>query len=639
MFTGGSDGEAIRHNENCPSDQELNTVVALFAAGHYSEAEAMATAMTVRFPFFAFGWIVLGEVCKQKGQSAEAWSHMQKAVVLAPGNPDLHFNLGNLLQNLGKFEKAAESYRLALQIKPDYPYAHNNLGITYQRMGRQEDAESSFLQALQIKPDFDEALLNLGVTLKALGRLDEAEACYRRALDISPNFAEAHFNMGVTLQQSYRLTEAEVSYRHALQIKPDFAEAHSNLGNTLKESGRLNEAEICYRQALQINPDSAELHSNLGVLLKDLGRLNEAEACCQQALQIKPDFAGAYNNLGVILKESGLLLEAENSYRRALQINPDYAEAHSNLAITLLTRGDLTAGWEENEWRWSTPQMITGRRNFAQPQWRGEMAEGQTLLIHAEQGYGDTLQFCRYASLAATRGLRVILEVQTPLVRLLRNLPHVDRVVGSGDELPVFDLHCPMLSLPLALKTTLATIPSAQSYLQTDKMQVNAWQIRLADLPGKGHRIGLVWAGNSHSHWPQAAVIDRQRSLPPERLLPLFKLSGFHFFSLQKEGTATPKGFPLTDLMDEMEDFADTAALIANLDLVIAVDTAVAHLAAALGKPVWVLNRFDSCWRWLRGRQDSPWYPSVRLFRQPKSGDWQTVIEKVVEDLTLFAED
>ena len=557
-------------NENCPSFQEANAIVALFTEGRYQEAAALAQVMTVRFPLHAFGWIVLGEVYKQLGQSANALSHMQKAVALSPDNPEAHANLGNFLQGLGQHEQAAGSYRMALQIKPDY--------------------------------------------------------------------VEAYFNLGVALQELDRLAEAEICYRQALQIKPDYAEAHSNLGNTLKELGRLNEAELCFRQALLINPESAELHNNLGVILKDLGRLHEAGDSFRQALRIQPDFAGAHNNLGVTFKESGHLHEAEECYRRALQIQPDYAEAHTNLAITLLARGDLTAGWEENEWRWATPQMRSGRRDFAQPLWRGERAEGLTLLIHAEQGYGDTLQFCRYASIAAARGLRVILEVPMPLVKLLRSLTGVERVVGSGEELPAFDLHCPMLSMPWALKTSLSTIPCAASYLQADKERVYAWRTRLAALPNSGRRIGLVWAGNSHTHWPQAAIIDRQRSLPPERLAPLFELSGFHFFSLQKGGAAVPENFPLTDFMDEMEDFADTAALIANLDLVIAVDTAVAHLAAALGKPVWVLNRFDACWRWLRERQDSPWYPSVQLFGQPQPGDWQTVIRKVAEELPLFTE-
>ena len=297
-----------------------------------------------------------------------------------------------------------------------------------------------------------------------------------------------------------------------------------------------------------------------------------------------------------------------------------------------LAQGDMPAGWEEYEWRWKMTRLIKARRNFAQPQWRGEAAGGQTLLIHAEQGLGDTLQFCRYAKLAAARGLRVIMEVQQPLVRLLRGLPGVDLVMARGEELPAFDFHCPMLSMPLVVGTTITTIPSAASYLHADETEVAAWRTRLAAMANQGFRIGLVWAGAA------MAGADRRRSLAPDRLAPLCDLSGLHFFSLQKGGPAAPARFLLTDFMHEIDDFADTAALIANLDLVISVDTAVAHLAAALGKPVWVLNRFDSCWRWLVGRRDSPWYPSLRLYRQQRPGDWTPVLAEIARDLHTVRE-
>ena len=455
-------------NPNTPNLQEIDSLITLCTDRQYQEAAIRAQALTLRFPLFAFGWTVLGEVCKQLGQSENALSHMQKAAALSPSNAGIHNNLGNFLQQLGQLKKAADSYQCAL--------------------------------------------------------------------NINPNYAEAHFNFGVSLQGLGRQNEAVISYQRAVQIKPDFAEAHNNLGNTFKELGRLHEAEVCYRRALEINPDSADLHNNLSAVLKDLNRLNEAQISCRKALQFKPDFAGAHNNLGIILKLSGQLIEAEESYRQALQLSPDYAEAHCNLAITLLTRGKFTEGWEENEWRWATPLFQAGCRHFTQPQWRGDMAAGLTLLIHAEQGYGDTLQFCRYASLAAACGLKVIMEVPMPLVRLLHSLSGVDQVIGVGEELPPFDLHCPMLSLPLALKTTLSNIPYFETYLHADKTQVDLWQTRFAQSLHKKYRVGLVWAGNSHIYWPQAAIINQQRSLPPELLAPIFELSEFDFFSLQKEG-------------------------------------------------------------------------------------------------------
>ena len=353
----------------------------------------------------------------------------------------------------------------------------------------------------------------------------------------------------------------------------------------------------------------------------------------RRALALKPNYPEAHSNLGGALADQGRLDEAAAHFRRAVALRPDYPEAHSNLGMVLLALGDLAAGWKEFEWRWKMPHVVKAARSFAQPRWRGDAAEGRTLLIHAEQGFGDTVQLCRYAPLAASRGLRVILAVQEPLVRLLRCLPAVDRVVRQGEALPPFDLHCPMLSLPSALATAAASIPSAAPYLHADPAQVAAWRTRLAELGDKDLRIGLAWAGN-----PDLPT-DRRRSLAPDRLAPLLDVSGLHFCSLQKSGPAAPDAFPLTDLMDGVGDFADTAALIANLDLVISVDTAVAHLAAALGKPVWLLNRFDSCWRWQASRRDSPWYPTLRLYRQPRPGEWGPVLAEVVRDLRALTDD
>jgi len=471
----------------------------------------------------------------------------------------------------------------------------------------------------------------LAISLQAQGKM--TLSALQKAAELLPEDANIHNDFGVALYGQGRFKDAEENYLRALKIKSDFAEAHSNLGQTLEELGQFDEAVASYRLALEINPDLPVTQSNLGNALHTIGINDEAVECCHRALELKPDYAYAHSNLGNSLHDLGQLDDAVASYRRALEILPDYSTAHYNLGTCLLSSGMLSEGWLEFEWRWLTPQLINDRRDFVQPQWRGEKAEGQTLLIHAEQGFGDTLQFCRYAPLAASRGLRVILIVQPPLFRLLSQLPDIDLVIKSGDELPPFDLHCPMLSLPLAFGTTMATIPNISPYLQANKVQVEAWHTRLAALPEKGCRIGLVWAGNPRSEFPQAAATDRRRSMPLEQLTPLFELSGINIFSLQKGGTESHRNYPLNDFMDEMNDFADTAALIANLDLVISVDTAVAHLAAALGKPVWILNRYDSCWRWFRERQDSPWYPSVRLFRQPKPGDWQSVIEKVVEEL------
>jgi tetratricopeptide (TPR) repeat protein len=599
-------------------------------AGHLDDAERLYRKALDLRPGYAESYYNLGLALTALARQDEAIACYEGAIHARPDYPEAHNNLGILLGARGRLNEAASCYRAAINANPHYPEALNNLGNALKTQGQFDEAVGCFRTALDIRPGYPEADNNLGIVLRGQGLLQEAIACHRRAIDRKPDYAEARNNLGIALKELGALDEAVACYRSALAINPNYPEAHNNLGITLKELGRLDEAVACYRKAIEINPNYAEAHNNLAISAQRLGRMQEALACYHRAIEVSPNFPQTYSNLGTALQEQGRLQEAAVYYRKAIALKPDYPDAHNNLAMALLTQGDLAAGWAENEWRWKTPQMIKVRRDFPQPQWRGEPAAGRTLLIHAEQGYGDTLQFCRYAPLAAARGLRVILQVPRPLVRLLRGLSGVDLVVQDGEALPEFDLHCPMLSLPLAFGTVLASIPSAERYLFADTAQIEAQRTRLAALGSKGRRVGLVWAGNARN------IADHRRSLPADRLRPLFGVPGLGFFSLQKDGPAIPE--QLIDLMGGMADFADTAALIANLDLVISVDTAVAHLAAALGKPVWLLDRFDPCWRWLTGRTDSPWYPTLRLFRQSKPGDWDTVIAEVAAALQVFAD-
>ena len=538
-----------------------------------------------------------------------------------------HSGLGYECQRHGRLDDAVACYRMALGLKPNSAGAHNSLGTTLAQQGLLEEAVQCFRNALGFDPDYSDAYANLGTALQRQGLLQEAIACFGKALDVNPTSADAHNNLGSAFGKQGRAAEEVACYRRAIDLKPDYVEAHYNLGNALQQQDRLDEAVVCYLRAIDLNPTYTIALNNLGTTFQQQERLDDAVVCYRRAIHLRPDWPEAHNNLGTALRQQALLDQAMVSYRTAIDIKPDYPEAHTNLAMALLPRGNLAEGWEEYEWRWKMPRMINERRNFTQPQWRGEAATGRTLLIYAEGGFGDTLQFCRYAPLAAARGLRVIVEAPRPLVRLLRSLSGVDLVVATGEKLPPFDLQCPMLSMPLALGTTVDTIPSAKSYLHADAAQVAALRVRLAAMANQGRRIGLVWAGS-----PKPAM-DCRRSLSPARLAILGELSGLHFFNLQKVGPSMTTAFQLTNLMDEMADFADTAALIANLDLVISVDTAVAHLAAALGKPVWLLDRFDPCWRWLVGRRDSPWYPTLRLYRQPRPGDWDSVAADVTNDL------
>jgi Flp pilus assembly protein TadD len=433
----------------------------------------------------------------------------------------------------------------------------------------------------------------LGRGLAARGRYEEALACYDRALAIKGAIPQILTNRGRALRNLDRLDEAETSLREALRLKPDFATAHNELGRVLDFLGRFEEAEVSVRTALRLRPEYALAHSNLGYILYHLGRATEAQV----------------------------------SYRTALRLRPETPEWHVGLGLALLMAGQLEEGWNEFEWRWQTEPLVRLGTLFPVPFWNGEAIGDRVILLLADQGHGDTLQFCRYVPQIAARASRTVLGVQPSLVRLLSRLPGVSEIITQDVQPLYFDVWCALMSLPHAVGTTLETIP-ATPHLTADPADVAHWRERLAGLAGL--RVGLCWAGGRSDNLSKI-VVDRRRSITLDTLAPLGEISGVQFISLQKgapaaEAARPPQGMELRDFSEDLHDFADTAALINNLDLVISVDTAVAHLAGALGKPVWVLNRFDTCFRWPRDRDDSPWYPSLRQFRQPTPGDWHSVI-------------
>jgi tetratricopeptide (TPR) repeat protein len=568
----------------------------------------------------------LGAVLKDQGRIEEAVLCSRRAIALFPDHAEAHNNLGAALAMRGLRKEAVAAYRRACALKPDFPEAHNNLGVVLREQGQLEAAASCYRQAILHRLDYAEAHGNLGNALAEQDQPEAAIACYREAIRLQPDHADAYTNLGNVLSGQGLLDEAIAAHTKALQLGPVFALAYNNLGEALRRQGRLEEAIACYRRCIDLAPYDADAYSNLGNALAEQDLLDEAIALHAKAIQLKPAFSTAHSNMGTVLERQGRLDEAIACYRHCIALNPHNADGHNNLAMALLAQGDMDAGWNEMEWRWKTPGCRRAWRDLAQPQWRGEPAEGRVLLLHTEQGFGDTLQFCRYAAMAAARGLVVVMEVPRPLVRLLGRLAGVHRVVACGEALPPFDLHCPMMSMPLALNTTPATIPSAPAYVYADEKQAAIWDLRLAADDGGMPRVGLAWAGNP------TLLANRRRSLALGQLAPLLAVPGLRFFSLQ-QGADALSGYPIADFMHEMSDFADTAAFIASLDLVISVDTAVAHLAAALGKPVWLLNRFDSDWRWYTGERDSLWYPTMRLYRQSRPGDWDTVLRDVVQDL------
>jgi tetratricopeptide (TPR) repeat protein len=464
------------------------------------------------------------------------------------------------------------------------------------------------------------------------GRLGQAERGYLKVVEIDPRHAEAIHYLGVLAYQANDFRDAVRIIAESLAITPSNPAAWSNFGLALERLARFDEAIASYDRALALKPEYPEALYNRGNALRELGRLEESLASYDQALAQRAGLVETLVNRGRTLAELGRLEDALDSYDRALALAPHLPAAQLNAAVTRLALGDFERGLPLYEARWSEAQLQAAARIFTAPQWDGvEPVSGATILLHAEQGLGDTLQFCRYATVLAAQGARVILEVQPPLVSLLQTLAGVAAVVARGAELPEFDLHCPLLSLPLACGTTLGSIPAAVPYLHADPARVTRWRERL-DGRRPGLRIGLISSGN-----PQYNK-DRNRSVPLARFEPLFTVDR-DFISLQKEfreeerDVLRRRADRIRSFADELSDFTETAALIDCMDLVIAVDTAGAHLAGALGKPLWLLLPFAPDWRWLRDRTDSPWYPTARLFRQPARGDWDSVISAIGDAL------
>jgi len=574
----------------------------------------------------------LGSALKAQGRAAEAAASFERALALRPNYAEALNNLGNLQREAGRLDEAAALYQKALNFRPDLPELHNNLGGIHDQAGRLDEAAACFRRALAAKPDFVPAQYNLGKVLQAQGLLDEAVVAYRRALAIQSDHAEAAIGLGAVAAARGRPEEAAGWYRGVIQHRPDHAVAHFSLALTLEADGRSEEAIAAYRQAVRIAPDYVEALTNLGVALHAEGRFAEAVACYERALAVRPDLAEVHNDLGIALQCLGRPAAALASYRRALALRPDYAGAQMNLATCQLLTGDLKPGFAGFRARWAVPDSPIRMPELSRPLWEGESLEGRSILVHCEQGLGDSLHFIRYAPLLAEQAGRVLVLTPPALARLFGRIPGIEIVTALPDP-AAYEYHTPLLCLPRLLGTELATVPAAIPYLSAEPLAAKAWSEKLAALGG-ARRIGLVWAGAPRAQDRQAFALDRRRSLTLARLAPLGGLGEIRFVSLQKgppaeQAKTPPAGLDLYDPTEQLHDFADTAALVANLDLVISVDTSVAHLAGALGRPVWLLSRFDGCWRWLLDRTDSPWYPTMRLFRQPAPGDWDSVVMAV----------
>jgi Flp pilus assembly protein TadD len=494
--------------------------------------------------------------------------------------------------------------------------AHYDHGISLQRSGDPIRAMAAFDAAIALHPGFAEAHNSRGIALASLGHYRDALVSFDRALELNAGYAECHNNRGIVLQELGQFDAALASFDRAIALKPDNARAHNNRGTVLSELGRSGDALAIYENAMALDPVYAETYYNHGMALHDLGRFDEALASFGRAIALRPDYAEAHHNRATVLQDLLRLDEAIRSYATAIELRPDRAESYANQAYCYLQLGRFEEGWSLHEWRKRLPAPV-GARALLQPLWLGgEDISGRTLFVHCEQGFGDTIQFCRYGKVLKAMGADIVMSVQEPLRRLLAQLAPDIEIVGLAEVPTRFDYHCPMMSLPLALRTTLKTIPAGPPYILADPQLRQDWESRL---PAKTKpRIGITWRGST------AHRNDRNRSVDFDTLEPLLS-SEAHWISLQYDDAPSSPHSQLVSLAGSWRDFADTAAIIGGLDLVITVDTSVAHLAGAMGKPVFILLPFNSDWRWLLDRDDSPWYPSARLFRQQLAESWGDV--------------
>ena len=525
----------------------------------------------------------------------------------------------------GRLAEAERLYRGILAVRVE-PHSLSLLGLIARAAGDGKAALALIDQAISLKPGVAEFHNNRGNVLRDLGRPQEAAEALGQALALDPDTAAIKVNYGAALLDAKRTEEACTILEEAARAAPDSEEAYFCLGLARRAAKDYAGAVEALRRAVELAPAHAEGWYNLGNALHLDQRDREAVPCFERAMQLKPDYAEAYCNMGMTRRNS---TEAVGWYESAIALQPNLPIAHSNLAHTLLLQGEYERGFKEYEWRWRHPE--TPPRDFAQPQWNGEEMGDGLLLVHAEQGFGDTLQFMRYLVLLRPRVRRIAFECQPELLALLESLPGLERIVARGDPLPAFDKHVPLMTLPRIFGTTLATVPAEPPYLTVDPARLARWRERLS---GSGKRVGLVWAGNpKHNN-------DANRSMRLADLAPLLALDGIRFFGLQKgerAGDAPPTGAAFTALSDEIEDFVDSAAIVSGLDLLISVDTSIVHLAGALARPAWVMLPVAPDWRWQLERTDSPWYPTLRLFRQPGPAGRKQLVETVAAALHQWA--
>jgi tetratricopeptide (TPR) repeat protein len=564
-----------------------------------------------------------------------------------------HFNalqlLGTLAAQTGDQIRAVELLDRAIEVDPSQAAPFLNRGAILLALGRYQGALASYDRAVALVPHEPSAHFYRGKVLYELRDFARALACLDRAAALrSHDWVDVHLQRGAVLEALQQHDAALQAYLRAAEIDPRCGIAHYNSGNVHLARRDYDLALISYNKAVAIDPLHVDAHVNMGAVHKQLYQLDRALSQYDKALELRPEYAEAHFNRANVLYELRCNDQAIAAYNEAVRIRSNYDGARYNRSLALLMAGDYLAGWRDYELRWTVPDSVMAAepRQLKQPQWRGDFSlTGRRILLVGEQGLGDTLQFCRYVSLVQELGAHVVLEVSEALRTLLKGLRGVSEVVSRGDALPEFDCVCPLMSLPLAFKTDISTIPRQVPYLSAEPSKVQVWGERLG--VKRRLRVGLVWSGGFRPNQPEVWGINGRRNMALSKLAPLAH-PDIEFFSLQKGQPAESEldmlleqgweGPEIVNVAPALVDFSDTAALVQHLDLVISVDTSSAHLVGALGKPVWILNRYDACWRWMLNREDSLWYPTARLYRQSRPGDWDSVVQEVVSGLRQLLE-
>ena len=610
-----------------PSDKrQLESAIESIQRGEFGKAEKILLQIAAREPKNFAANHMLGIVSTELNKFEQAEKFFKTALSINAKYPPLYKNYGFFLTKAKQFDKAIEQFNIALRLLPNFALVYSDRGNALEKLNKLDEAIADYNRAIALAPGIFGFYNNRGSAFLRKKQFSQALSDFKCAIELNPNSADAYCGHGNVLVDLKRYEEALAAYKNALSLKPDLENAWLGRGNAFAGLKRYDDALAAYDKALSIEPGLERAWLGRGNVFYDLKRCDEAFAAYDKALALKPDLAEAWLGRGNVFRELKRFDDAFAAYDKALALEPAFAQAHYNEGLLRLSLGEMELGWTKCEYRWEVQQFRAGKRNFLQPLWLGDNdIKEKIILLHAEQGLGDTLLACRYIPKVAALGAQVILEVQSPLKSLLEGFEGVSVLIGRGEAMPHFDAHCPLMSLPLAFGTTIETIPSMVPYITVRDNAVEKWRSKLS---AQKLKVGIAWAGN-----PDFGG-DRDRSILLKNILPVTRIDGIECFSLQKDlrtgDDEVLDANPYIVRVDkEINDFQDTAAIMMCLDLVISSDTSIVNLAGALGRSVWVLLPFISDWRWLLDRNDTPWYPTARLFRQAKMGDWITVLDDV----------